>query len=453
MLPPLHEFLANLALSGLVTPEDLRAVRAEVSPIPEADASLRMARALVKQGKITSYQANKVLEGSTKGFFLGGYRLLKRIGEGGMGKVYLATSTTDGSRVAIKVLPPRKALEDPRLLQRFIREAQLSQRVSHRSLVRTLDFNTQDGVNYLVTEYVPGSSLYQVVKSQRGGPLRIPAAVRYFCQVIDGLEAAHNSGVVHRDIKPSNLMVTNQGQAMILDLGLARALDDVETDRLTRDFTIVGTLDYASPEQLSDAAKADVRSDIYSLGCTLYFALTGHPPFPGGDAINKIYKQRMEDAPPLEHVGQGIPASFAAIVKKMMAKKPEDRYQNCAEVRAELVRWLEPERLKSLAKIDPASALRFRPPPPEIEEDDLQILDEPGRSDAYPTASLRDLGASGVSPASRNPPAPLPRRALKHETPQSPVETASSEHDLFSQLPLFLAALAIFTIVIFLWFR
>ena len=178
---------------------------------------------------------------------------------------------------------------------------------------------------------------------------------------------------MHRDIKPSNIMITPLGEAKLLDLGLARALDD-ETG-LTRANTVLGTLDYASPEQLRDAAKADVRSDLYSLGCTLYFALSGGAPFEGGDMINKIYKQRMEDPPPLESRARGVPAAFAAVVRKLMSKNPDERYQNAAELRADLARWTDPARVHAILGAEADAARSFRPPPPELAEDDLRLLD------------------------------------------------------------------------------
>ncbi len=147
-----------------------------------------------------------------------------------------------------------------------------------------------------------------------------------------------------------------------------------EETPLTRPNVVVGTLDYASPEQLSDAASADRRSDLYSIGCTLYFALSGRAPFEGGDIINKIYKQRMEDPEPLERVAKGVPASFAAIIRKLMAKKPDDRYQTCRELRDDLVRWTDPRRVRSILGTEGESARTLRLPPPEIEDDDLRLL-------------------------------------------------------------------------------
>jgi serine/threonine protein kinase len=256
----------------------------------------------------------------------------------------------------------------------------------------------------MVLEYVPGESLYQLVKHPKGGPLRVLDAARYFLKVIDGLEAAHDAGLVHRDIKPSNLMVTPDGDARILDLGLARSTNEVSP--LTHPNAVIGTLDYASPEQLSNASSADRRSDLYSLGCTMYFALAGSAPFEGGDVVNKIFKQRMDDPKPLEKVSRGVPSAFAAIVRKLMAKDPDDRYQDCGELRADLVRWADPTVVRAILGSEAEAAQAFRPPPPEIDDDDLRLLaDEDG-------STLRDLGSSEVSPAPMHKPPKPPRPAI-----------------------------------------
>ncbi len=220
---------------------------------------------------------------------------------------------------------------------------------------------TEGDVHFMVLEYIPGMSLFDMVKSEGYGPLRVTDAARLFVKVVDGLEAAHKAGLVHRDIKPSNIMITPDGNAKILDLGLARALG--EERGITRANTVLGTLDYASPEQLSDASKADVRSDLYNtVGCSLYFTVTGRPPFEGGDMINKIFRQRLDDPEPLEKIVRGVPAAFAALVRKLMAKKPEERYQTCAELRANLVRWTDPARLRAILGAEAEAARSFHPP-------------------------------------------------------------------------------------------
>ena len=226
--------------------------------------------------------------------------------------------------------------------------------------------------------------------------------------MLDGLGAAHAGGLIHRDIKPSNLMVTPDGGAVILDLGLARASGEASV--LTLANVVLGTLDYASPEQLGDASKADPRSDLYSLGCTLYFALAGRPPFEGGDMVNKIFKQRMEDPEPLERVARGVPAAFGAIVRKLMSKDPEDRYQSCQELSIDLARWTDPEKVRGLAGAEAGSLRTFRPPPPELEDDDLRLLtDGDGPSSLAP--SLRSLGDAepAAAPVSDRLPSSRPR--------------------------------------------
>ncbi len=201
-----------------------------------------------------------------------------------MGKVYLAENDRQ-DRVAIKVLPPRKALEDENALARFRREMDLSRRCSHPNIARTIAVGSEGDVHFMVMEYIPGESLYDMVKSPRVGPLRVPDASRLFLKLLDGLDAAHRAGLIHRDIKPSNVMITPEGDVKLLDLGLARALDDEKG--LTRANTVLGTLDYASPEQLRDATQADRRSDLYSIGCTLYFVMSGNAPFEGGTRLTR----------------------------------------------------------------------------------------------------------------------------------------------------------------------
>lgn len=411
----LEEFVADLAKSGLVAPADLERACALFDGQVRDDAPVRLAKQLIERGWLTAYQAQKILNGATRGFFLGGHRILRQLGEGGMGKVYLAARETDGLKVAIKVLPPKKAHEEGQALKRFRREMELSQRVQHPNLARTLEVGCEGDVNFMVMEYIPGDSLYHMVK--QGGPLRVPDTARFFLKVVDALAAAHNGGLIHRDIKPSNLMIMPDGDARILDLGLARAMG--EESPLTRPNVVIGTLDYASPEQLSDAAGADRRSDLYSLGCTLYFTLAGRAPFEGGDVVNKIFKQRMEDPEPLERVARGVPAAFAAIVRKLMSKEPNDRYQTAEELRTDLARWTDPAHVRAILGAEAESARAFRPPPPELDDEDLRlILDEAGSGSQQ--ISLRDLGSAEPAKAPMHKPPPPPRPAVVVKTPAAP---------------------------------
>jgi serine/threonine protein kinase len=403
-MPRLNAFIHSLLKSQLLGPDQIEAVRAGQPDLPGDDA-VPFARALVDLGLLTKYQANKLLNGRTWGFFLGDYRIMKRLGEGGMGKVYLARREGDNRRVAIKVLPPKKALEDEQALKRFYREMDLSRRVRHPNLTRTLEVGSFGDAHYMVMEYVPGDSLYNLVKGFHGGsgPLQFDEAARYFIRMLSGLQAAHHAGLVHRDIKPSNLMVTPEGDAKILDLGLAKSM--TEESALTHPNAVVGTLDYASPEQLADASKADARSDLYSTGCTLYFALAGRPPFEGGDIVSKIFRHRMEDPEPLEKLCPNVPAAFAAIVWKAMAKQPEDRHQTALELKADLARWIDPVRLQSAVR--PSSG--FRPPPPDLDEEDIRLDDNPSQFSTL--GGLRDLGTAEISAPLSKPPV-LPRTAV-----------------------------------------
>ncbi len=449
---PLDDFVENVAMSGLVPASEVEQARVEVETEPAADASVRLARRLVQQGLLTTYQARKLLAGATRGFFLGGYRILRPLGEGGMGKVFLAVNEQTFAQVAIKVLPPRRALEEAGSLIRFRREMELSQRCDHPNLARTLTVGTEGDVNFIVLEYIPGMSLFEMVGSERYGPLRVSDAARLFLKVLDGLDAAHQAGLVHRDIKPSNVMITPDGNAKILDLGLARAMN--EEKGITRANTVLGTLDYASPEQLSDASRADVRSDLYSVGCTLYFALSGRPPFEGGDMINKIFRQRLDDPEPLEDIAKGVPAAFAAIVRKLMAKNPDERYQTCKELRADMARWTEPTRLRAILGANAEAARSFHPPPPSLADEDLRLLsvaDDTGPS----ILSLRDLGDAEPSqaPRRRQPLPPLP--ATVRHRPELATRTMRVSDDSrwllhFSLIILGLGLIAIFTIALLL---
>ena len=404
-MPRLDEFVANLLESGLVSKENLAPSLSGLAREPESDASVRLARSLIQQKWLTHYQARKLLGGATRGFFLGGYRILRPLGEGGMGKVYLASHEATGERVAIKVLPPRVAIEEAQSLERFRREMDLSRRVKHPNLARTIGDGEEGGIHFMVMDYIRGETLYQIVKGEDGGPLRVTDVARLFLKVLDGLGAAHAGGLVHRDVKPSNIMITPEGDALVLDLGLARSSGDEPP--LTRLNVVVGTLDYASPEQLVDASSADKRSDLYSLGCTLYFALAGRPPFEGGNIVNKIYRQRMDDPEPLERVANGVPATFAAIVRKLMAKQPDDRYQTCAELQADLVRWTDPEIIRADLGSDADFRHTLRPRPPELDDADLRLI--PDDAVSAPALALRDFGNAepAAAPHRRPPTSPL----------------------------------------------
>jgi serine/threonine protein kinase len=202
------------------------------------------------------------------------------------------------------------------------------------------------GVYFIAMEYIPGRSLYRLVTQE--GPLPVARAARLFAEVAAALEHAHDRGLIHRDLKPSNIMVTPQDHAKVLDLGLAlvEGEDVSNTQVVGGDGYNVGTMDYIAPEQTTDATGVDARADIYSLGCTLYFALTGHPPFPGRSTREKIHAHRTADPLSVLSLNPDLPPGFAALVDRMMAKDPARRVPSASALREELLRWAaqEPER-------------------------------------------------------------------------------------------------------------
>jgi hypothetical protein len=260
----------------------------------------------------------------------GRYRLLEKIGQGGMGAVFRAHDTQLGRTVAVKLLPAGK-LADGEAVARFQREARALARLSHANIIQAHD-SGQDGVDhFLVMEFVEGHSLARELAEK--GRLAPTRAADYAHQAALALHHAHRHGLVHRDVKPSNLLVSPDGRVKLLDLGLARFLQDQVGDgTLTREGAGLGTPDYAAPEQFRDAHRADVRADIYSLGCTLYHLVAGRVPFPGSSLAEKLEAHLTREPPPLEELSPDIPAGLVLIVQRLMAKRPGDRFPSMAEV-------------------------------------------------------------------------------------------------------------------------
>jgi nitrous oxidase accessory protein NosD len=261
---------------------------------------------------------------------LGRYQLQRKLGQGGMGAVYLAADARLDRDVAIKVLPP-ESVNDPDAVARFQREAKALAKLSHPGIVQAYDCEEDNGRHFLVMEYVEGTSLAAVLKEKGRTPPAL--AADYIYQAALALQHAHERGLIHRDLKPSNLLLTADGCVKLLDLGLARFLQDQIGDAAqTREGVGMGTPDYAAPEQFRDAHKADVRSDIYSLGCTLYHLIAGRVPFPTSSLSEKYQSHREKEPPPLQEVCPEVPGGLVLLVKRMMAKHPNDRFQTALEV-------------------------------------------------------------------------------------------------------------------------
>ncbi len=337
-------FLAGVKQSGLIDAHRFDALLNDLqrSGVDLTNSSA-IAQALVARKVLTDWQSEKLLQGRHKGFILGRYRLLSLLGTGEMSAVYLAEHIMMERRCAIKVLPANK-VQDTSYLGRFHREARAVASLNHSNIVKAFDVDKQhEGaaeIHFLVMEYVNGKNLGKMVLER--GPLPYVELVDYIRQAADGLHHAHEAGLVHRDIKPDNLLIDQTGVVKLLDLGLARFFNASDEESLTikHDEKVLGTADFLAPEQAIDSHKVDLRADIYSLGCTLYYGLTGHPPFTDGSLVQRLLAHQTRRPPSIKYDRPDIPEGLLAIVEKMMAKKPGDRYQTAADVAEALGRWL-----------------------------------------------------------------------------------------------------------------
>ncbi len=310
-----------------------------------------LARDLVARGWLTAYQANQLLAGRAAGLVLGTYLVLERLGEGATGQVFKARHVHMRRVVAIKVIRP-ELLTDGEVVARFYREIQVTSHLTHPHIVHAYDAGPVGRTHFLVMEYVEGVSLADLV--QKEGPLAPDRACEYVRQAALGLQHAHEKGLVHRDIKPQNLILTqvrssrsvaeldlsahalsHHGIIKILDLGLARlprSKEDPNNPLTQAGRGMMGTPDYLAPEQALDLREADIRSDLYSLGCVLYFLLTGQPPFPGGTLAQKLMKHQQAPPPPLGQKRPGLPSGLYHVVQRLLAKSPAERFQTPAEL-------------------------------------------------------------------------------------------------------------------------
>lgn len=355
-----RDFLQQLEQTGLTLLPALR------ERLRRADANaldaLGLARLLVRERLLTPLQANYLLTGRGQQLRIGPYIVLERLGHGGMAQVYKAQHLATGLTVALKILDPRYA-QHPVALARFRREIAALRKLRHPNIVRALDAAEHQGQLYLVLEYVDGIDLSRLVK--KAGPLPVELAAHCIYHAAIGLHHAHRHGIVHRDMKPSNLMLEiigreqpgqtvqqlTYGQVKILDLGLARydAIKHQESTQITRLHTVMGTPDYMAPEQARDSHNAEPRSDIYSLGATLYFCLCGRPPFPEGTPLEKLVRHQTEEPTPLRRLRGDVPAALEELVRQMMAKDPRHRPSNALEVAHRLETWRQPPRVSLLS--------------------------------------------------------------------------------------------------------
>ncbi len=280
---------------------------------------------------------NEVLEGrapNPAGIELAHFRIEERIGMGGMGAVFRALDTRLQRYVALKVLSPFQA-RDPAAVQRFLNEARAAARLDHDNIARVYYIGEDKGLNFIAFEFITGTNVRDLI--ERRGRLDPAEAVNYTLQIASALRHTSAAGVIHRDIKPSNIIITPTGRAKLVDLGLARKVDSESAADITVAGTTLGTFDYISPEQAKDPRNVDVRSDIYSLGCTLYHMLTGEPPYAEGTVLQKLLNHQSSEPPDPAKKRPGIPPALSAVVRKMMASDPRDRYASPDELIQDLM--------------------------------------------------------------------------------------------------------------------
>lgn len=360
---PGESVLCSAALaSGLVSAEALdyaqRVARhrlAQTGQQTEEIPDRLLGEVLIEQDILTPYQADQLAAGRTK-LNLGPYIVTDWIAQGGMGQVYKAVHQVMGRLCAVKTLPLERATQLAR--DSFAREIRMQAKLDCPYLVRAFDAGRDGKVHYLVTEYVAGMDLRRLVKTR--GPLPVQQAASIIMQAARGLDYAHSKGLIHRDVKPGNILVTPEGEAKVSDVGLAAFNQDLIND--PRAGKIVGTADYISPEQIRTPLEIGPAADVYSLGCTLYYAVCGKVPFPGGDTQSKL-RRHLEDTPwhPRRFVPD-IPEDFVDIIADMMDKNPEKRVQTCREVAARLEPWAGEATSMSTARLSRSPWLA--PPPP-----------------------------------------------------------------------------------------
>ena len=417
-----QHFAKAAIASGLVLPEEVEEAKALLradGPRKGDDgpksSDEQLADKLVELGRINSWQSSQLLLGRTK-FNLGPYQVIDSIGQGGMGQVFKAEHTIMGRVVAVKVLPRSKST--PESIARFNKEVRTQAQLDHENLVRAHDAGEDGNVHFLVTEYVPGTDLRKLVRGS--GKLSMQVAASIIAQAARGLEYAHSRGLVHRDIKPGNILVNPDGRTKVSDLGLAAFFTEEDPDDSRRK-NIVGTLDYIAPEQVVNPGSASVLSDIYSLGCTMFYAVTGKVPFPGGSPKDKARAHCTKAPMDPRRLNPELSEEFAQLILRMMAKDAAGRPQTAGEVVQQLAPWVDDSNDAVLQATESAgNALligltsgRVSPPPGKTEPSFLiEPRMEPGTEDSpsqgsqstHPVASaFEETSLSGADDATLPP--------------------------------------------------
>ncbi|MFK7766551.1 MAG: serine/threonine protein kinase [Mariniblastus sp.] len=387
MSPVKSNFRETALLSDLVSEEQIREALAQIvqsmggDPMMATEVSeKKLAQKLVEMNVISAYQADQLLTGRTK-LSLGPYIITDWIGQGGMGQVFKAVHQMLGRESAVKVLPLHKTT--PEAIESFRREIRAQAKLDHPNLVRAFDAGEDGNVHYLVVEYVPGTDLRRLVRSK--GKLSVQQAANIVKQSAEGLAHAHQRDLIHRDIKPGNILVTPDGVSKLSDLGLAFYLNDATDPRVGK---IVGTADYLSPEQIRTPLHITSASDIYSLGCTLYYACTGKVPFPGGTPKSKA-RRHLEETPwHPRRFNEEVSDDFVDLIGDMMEKDPSERIQTAEEVAERLAPWASDD--SPLLREEIGDRPRWMPGP----------IQPPDGQDTSPNDEVAEMAMSELSASS-----------------------------------------------------
>jgi serine/threonine protein kinase len=402
------EFLDVVRKSGVLDDESINSfARAAQDSGVSLGEPVSVAQRMIRDGLLTSYQAKQLLQGKYRRFLVGGkYKLLEPLGAGGMGQVFLCRHIYMNRLVALKVLPIDK-LKDPSMLERFYREARAAAALDHPNIVRAYDIDHDEGLeegrgtlHYLVMEFVDGASLQELIA--RRGPMDPVRAAHYMRQAALGLEHAHEAGLVHRDVKPGNLLLDRAGTVKVLDLGLARFFEagkESVTERYDEKNAILGTADYLAPEQ-ARGETVDIRADVYSLGATFYFLLTGKAPFEEGTITQKLLWSQTKAPKPVLERRPDVPTEIIAVIDRMMAKDAKDRYQTPAAVAEALSPWTQTPIAPPAADEMPRRSLAALSPgsPSQV------LLPSTPTPRTVPSDLIRRTTASGATPAVRTGP-------------------------------------------------
>ena len=335
--PGVAKFVRRLVESRLMTDDEVKEFLDGLPEDENPNSAEDLAKALYRRKRLTRFQTQAVFQGRTRGLVLGKYEVLEKIGSGGMGHVYKARHKRMRREVALKVLPTAVS-RDKEAVGRFQREVMAAAQLDHPNIVAAYDADEDNGAYFLVMQHVDGLDLAKLVQTR--GTLTVGKALDYITQAAKGLEYAHSKGLIHRDIKPANLLWDKSGTIRVLDMGLARFGKEVEEATAARSLTqngqVMGTLDYMAPEQAIDTHTVDARADVYSLGCTLHYLLTGEPVYMGRTMASKFLAHREQPVPSLRTQRDDVPEGLDAVFQRMLAKRPEDRQQSMTELLVEL---------------------------------------------------------------------------------------------------------------------